>query len=98
MHGTLLFAIVDSLIFVQNLRDGSGRDEPCKERVAGWLVGAPKMRPLHQKVRAGSGRNPKMILSQNCIDFDTKTYRFGHISGPSYKGAHAGWPAGWLVG
>ena len=24
--------------------------------------------------------------------------RFGHISGPSYKVAHAGWPAGWLVG
>ena len=39
-----------------------------------------------------------MILSQNCIDFDTKTYRFGHISGPSYRGAHAGWPAGWLAG
>ena len=39
-----------------------------------------------------------MILSQCCIDFDTKTYRFGHISGPSYRGAHAGWPAGWLVG
>ena len=46
----------------------------------------------------GYGRNPKMILSQCCIDFDTKTYRFGHISGPSYRGAHAGWPAGWLVG
>ena len=39
-----------------------------------------------------------MIVSQNCIDFDTKTYRFGHISGPSYRGAHAGWPAGWQVG
>ena len=47
---------------------------------------------------SGYGRNPKMILSQCCIDFDTKTYRFGHISGPSYRGAHAGWPAGWLVG
>ena len=47
---------------------------------------------------AGYKRNPKIISSQNCIDFDTKTYRFGHISGPSYKGAHAGWPAGWLVG
>ena len=46
----------------------------------------------------GYGRNPKMILSQCCMDFDTKTYRFGHISGPSYRGAHAGWPAGWLVG
>ena len=46
----------------------------------------------------GYGRNPKMILSQCCIDFDTKTYRFGHISGPSYRGAHAGWPAGWLGG
>ena len=46
----------------------------------------------------GYGRNPKMILSQICIDFGTKTYRFGHISGPSYRGAHAGWPAGWLVG
>ena len=34
-----------------------------------------------------------MIVSQNCIDFDTKTYRFGHFSGPSYRGAHAGWPA-----
>ena len=44
----------------------------------------------------GYGRNPKMILSQCCIDFDTKTYRFGHISGPSYRGAHAGWPAGWV--
>ena len=42
-------------------------------------------------------RNPEMIVSQNCIDFDTKTYRFGHISGPSYRGAHAGWPAGWVV-
>ena len=39
-----------------------------------------------------------MILSQICIDFGTKTYRFGHISGPSYRGAHAGWHAGWLVG
>ena len=39
-----------------------------------------------------------MIVSQNCIDFDTKTYRFGHFSGPSYRGAHAGWPAGRLVG
>ena len=46
---------------------------------------------------SGYGRNPKMILSQCCIDFDTKTYRFGHISGPSYRGAHAGWPAGWVV-
>ena len=46
----------------------------------------------------GYGRNPKMVLSQCCIDFDTKTYRFGHISGPSYKEAQAGWPAGWLVG
>ena len=39
-----------------------------------------------------------MIVSQNCIDFGTKTCRFGHISGPSYRGAHAGWPAGWLGG
>ena len=39
-----------------------------------------------------------MIVSQNCIDFDTKTYRFGHFSGPSYRGAHAGWPVGRLVG
>ena len=39
-----------------------------------------------------------MIVSQNCIDFDMKTYRFGHFSGPSYRRAHAGWPAGWLVG
>ena len=38
-----------------------------------------------------------MVLSQCCIDFDTKTYRFGHISGPSYRGAHAGWPGGWVV-
>ena len=37
-----------------------------------------------------------MIVSQNCIDFDTKTCRFGHFSGLSYRGAHAGWPAGWL--
>ncbi len=37
-----------------------------------------------------------MILSQNCIDFDMKTFRFGHISGPSYRGAHVGWPAGWV--
>ena len=47
---------------------------------------------------SGYGRNPKMILSQCCIDFETKTFRFGHISSPSYRGAHAGWPAGWLVG
>ena len=46
---------------------------------------------------AGYRRNPKIISSQNCIDFDTKTYRFGHISGPSYRGAHAGWPVGWLA-
>ena len=39
-----------------------------------------------------------MIVSKNCIDFDTKTFRFGHFSGPSYRGAHAGWPAGWLAG
>ena len=38
-----------------------------------------------------------MIRSQDSIDFDTKTLRFGHISGPSYKGAHAGWPGGWVV-
>ena len=47
---------------------------------------------------SGSRTKPQMILSQNCIDFDTKTNRFGHISGPSYRGAHGGWPAGWLVG
>ena len=46
----------------------------------------------------GFGKNPKMILSQNCNDFDTKTYRFEHISGPSYRGKHAGWPVDWLVG
>ena len=39
-----------------------------------------------------------MIVNQKCVDFDTKTYRFGHFSGPSNRGAHAGWPAGWLVG
>ena len=31
----------------------------------------------------GYRRNPKIIFSQNCIDFDTKAYRFGYISGPS---------------
>ena len=30
-------------------------------------------------------------LLGSCIDFETKTHRFGHISGPSYRGAHAGW-------
>ena len=45
-----------------------------------------------------------MIVSKNCNDFDTKTYRFCHFSGPSYRGEHmlggqlAGWLAGWLVG
>ena len=39
-----------------------------------------------------------MIVSQNCIDFDTKTYRFGHFSGPSYRGAHAGWLVGGVSG
>ena len=39
-----------------------------------------------------------MIADQNGIDLDTKTFRFGHFSGPSYRGAHAGWPAGWLGG
>ena len=38
-----------------------------------------------------------MIVSQNCIDFDTKTNQFGHISGPSYRGALASWRVGWLV-
>ena len=59
----------------------------------------PPQRGPPQGPRGLSGytRNPKIIISQNCIDFDTKTYRFGHISGPSYRGAHAGWPAGWLV-
>ena len=52
---------------------------------------------------AGYTRNPKIIFSQNCIDFDTKTYRFGHISGPSYRehmlvGRLAGLLAGWLAG
>ena len=28
-------------------------------------------------------RNPEMIVSQNCIDFGMKTYRFGHISSQS---------------
>ena len=36
-------------------------------------------------------KNPEMIADQNGIDLDTKTYRFGHFSGPSYRGAHAGW-------
>ena len=45
-----------------------------------------------------------MIVSKNCIGVDTKTCRFGHLSGPSYRGEHmlggqlAGWLAGWLVG
>ena len=44
-----------------------------------------------------------MIVSKNCIDFDTKTYRFCHFSGPSYRGEHmlggqlAGWLAGWRL-
>ena len=37
--------------------------------LAGWLV--------------GFGKNPQMIVSQNCIDFGTKTFRFGHISSQS---------------
>ena len=39
-----------------------------------------------------------MIVSQNCIDFDTKTYRFGDFSGPSSTCWVAGWLAGWLAG
>ena len=39
-----------------------------------------------------------MIADPNGIDFGTKTYRFGHFSGPSYRGAHAGWPAALLGG
>ena len=43
--------------------------------------------------RSVTPRNPEMIADPNGIDFGTKTYRFGHFSGPSYRGAHAGWPA-----
>ena len=39
-----------------------------------------------------------MIVDQNGIDLDTKTYRFGHFSGPSYRGAHAGWLVGGVSG
>ena len=42
-----------------------------------------------------------MIADQNCIDFNTKTRRFGHFSGPSYRGDTcwlAGWLAWWLAG
>ena len=43
-------------------------------------------------------KNPEMIADQNGIDLDTKTYRFGHFSGPSYRGAHAGWLVGGVSG
>ena len=46
--------------------------------------------------RSVTPRNPEMIADPNGIDFRTKTYRFGHFSGPSYRGAHAGWLAGRL--
>ena len=39
-----------------------------------------------------------MIADQNGIDLDTKTCRFGHFSGPSYRGAHAGWLVGGVSG
>ena len=43
-------------------------------------------------------KNFKMIADQNCIDFGTKSFRFGQFSGPSYREAHSGWRAAWLGG
>ena len=45
--------------------------------LAGWLVG------WLAGWLVGFGKNPQMIVSQNCIDFGTKTYRFGHMSSQS---------------
>ena len=64
--------------------EGDGREGRPAGWLAGWLV--------------RFGRNPEMIADPNGIDFGTKTYRFGHFSGPSYRGAHAGWPAARLGG
>ena len=50
------------------------------------------------RFRSVTPRNPEMIADPNGIDFGTKTYRFGHFSGPSYRGAHACWPAARLGG
>ena len=36
-----------------------------------------------------------MVANQNCIAFGMTTLQVGHMSGPSYNKARAGWPAGW---
>ena len=63
--------------------------------VVGWLAGWPAGWPAGWLVGwlagwlVGFGKNPQMIVSQNCIDFCSKTYRFGHISSQSEWGTHA---------
>ena len=59
---------------------------------------APAVRLGQQNASKTRTLSSKVIVSQNCIDFDTKTYRFGYFSGPSYRGAHAGWLAGGVSG
>ena len=35
--------VVDPFSFVENLRDGSGRDEPCKERASVYNGASPRL-------------------------------------------------------
>ena len=52
--------------------------------LVGWLAGWQ------------AGKTPNVIVSQKCINLNAKTYRFEHISCPSYR--LAGQLAGWLAG
>ena len=58
----------------------------------------PLLAPSPNRLRSVNTRNPDMITDRHGIGFGTKTYRFGHLPGPSYKGAHAGYPAARLGG
>ena len=54
------------------------------EWLVGWLAGWQ------------ARKTPNVIVSQKCINLIAKTYRFEHISCPSYR--LAGQLAGWLAG
>ena len=77
-----------------------GRRFTCKQKARARLLtrvsGVPRIGWLVGWL-AGLQRNPKMIVSRNCMDSGTKTYPFGRFSGPSYKGAHTGWLVGVAV-
>ena len=75
------------------------REPSARKSVTATPVGVKNAYPgAESPFRSVTPRNPEMIADPNGIDFNTKTYRFRQFSGPSYRGAHAGWPAARLGG